>query len=139
VVGTGGSGGGFLEWKVGKLIELEGWLGSRGSDGSGESSGGGSGGTVVIQTFNITGQCANLLLLFFMNFRWYCCDLKARVASAQSFRLWQQATIEFIRRDHSIIACSRHIYMVLFFTHIPFVVNRAFNAPPPMRLQQYKM
>ena len=54
-----------------------------------------------------------------------CCDRKARAACAQSFTLWQQATIEFMRRNHSIIACSRHIYMVLFFTHIPFVVNRA--------------
>ena len=47
--------------------------------------------------------------------------------SAQSFKLCQQATIEITRRDHSIIACSRHTYMVLFFAHIPFVVNRAFQ------------
>jgi len=40
-----------------------------------------------------------------------CCDRKARVASAQSFTLWQQATIEFTCHDHSIIACSRHLYM----------------------------
>ena len=45
----------------------------------------------------------------------------------QSFALWQQATIEFTRRDNSIISCLRHIYMVLFFAHIPFVVNRAFQ------------
>jgi len=29
---------------------------------------------------------------------------KARAACAQSFALWQQATIEITRRDHSIIA-----------------------------------
>ena len=29
----------------------------------------------------------------------------------QSFTLWQQATVEFPRREHSIIACSCHIYM----------------------------
>jgi len=40
-----------------------------------------------------------------------CCDRKARAACAQSFTLWQQATIEFTRRNHSIIACSRHVYM----------------------------
>jgi len=40
-----------------------------------------------------------------------CCDRKARAACAQSFTLWQQATIEFTRRDHSIIACSRQTYM----------------------------
>jgi len=30
-----------------------------------------------------------------------------------------------------------HICMVLFFTHIPFVVNHTFIATPPERLQQY--
>jgi len=34
---------------------------------------------------------------------------------------------EITHHDHSIIACSRHIYMVLFFAHIPFVVNHAFQ------------
>jgi len=40
-----------------------------------------------------------------------CCDRKSRAAWAQSFALWQQATIEFTCHDHSIIACSRHIYV----------------------------
>jgi len=40
----------------------------------------------------------------------YCCDWKAQVACAQSFTLWQQATIEITQRDHSIIACLQHIY-----------------------------
>ena len=36
-----------------------------------------------------------------------------------------------MRRNHSIIACSRHIYIwVLFVVHIPFVVNCTFNATP---------
>jgi len=30
-----------------------------------------------------------------------------------------------------------HICMVLFFTHIPFVVNHTINATPPERLQQW--
>jgi len=48
----------------------------------------------------------------------YCCDRKVRAACAQSFTLWQQATIEIIRRDHSIIACSFHIYMgIILRTH----------------------
>jgi len=34
-----------------------------------------------------------------------CCHRKAWAASAQSFTLWQQATMEITRRDHSIIAC----------------------------------
>jgi len=28
--------------------------------------------------------------------------------------------------------------MVLFFRHIPFVVNHTFNATPPERLQHYQ-
>jgi len=40
----------------------------------------------------------------------YCCDRKSRAACAQSFAPWQQATIEVTWRDHSIIACSRHIH-----------------------------
>jgi len=53
-----------------------------------------------------------------------------------NFAPWQQATIEITRRDHSIIACSRHIHIFLFFAHIPFVVNHTNNAAPPARLQQ---
>ena len=66
----------------------------------------------------------------------FCCDRKFRAACAQSFAPWQQATIEITRRDHSIIACSRHTHIFLFFAHIPFVVNRTINATPPERLQQ---
>jgi len=40
-----------------------------------------------------------------------CCDRKSREAFAQSFALWQQSTIEFTCHDHSITACSRHIYV----------------------------
>jgi len=72
---------------------------------------------------------------FFFVLRYFC-DRKARAASAQSFTLWRQATIEIMRRNHSIIACSRHILWVLFFAHIPFVVNRTFNATSTDRLQQ---
>ena len=65
-----------------------------------------------------------------------CWDRKARAACAQSFALWQQATTEFTRHDHSIISCSHHIYMVVFFPHIPFVVNHRINATPTKKLQQ---
>jgi len=60
---------------------------------------------------------------------------KPREAYAQSFALWQQATIEFTCHDHSIIASSRHINILLFFAHIPFVVNHTINATPTERLQ----
>ena len=39
----------------------------------------------------------------------FCCDRKARAACAQSFAPWQKATIEIMRRNHSIIGCSRYI------------------------------
>jgi len=63
------------------------------------------------------------------------CDRKSWAACAQSFAPWQQATIEITWRDHSIIACSRHIHLFLFFAHIPFAVNHTINATPTERLQ----
>ena len=57
----------------------------------------------------------------------FCYDRKSQAACAQSFALWQQATMEIMRRKHSIIACSHHVYILFFFAHIPFVVNRAFQ------------
>jgi len=79
----------------------------------------------------------------------WCCDRKGRV--------WQQATIEIMRRNHSshtlIILFNRSqansgrdytpqyvraSYMwVLFFAHIPFVVDRTFNVTPTERLQHW--
>jgi len=60
----------------------------------------------------------------------FCCNWKARVACDQSFTLWQQPTIEITRHNHFVIACPHHIYMVLLFAHIPFVVNCAFSTTP---------
>jgi len=46
-------------------------------------------------------------------------------------------------RDHArnlLLLLARAIYiMVLFFTHIPFVVNHIINAMPPERLQQHPL
>jgi len=67
----------------------------------------------------------------------FCCNRKSRAACAQSSTLWQQATIEITRRDHSIIACLRHIHLFLFLAHISFVMNHMINTIPPERLQQY--
>jgi len=33
-----------------------------------------------------------------------------------------------MRHKNYVIACSRHIYMGVFYVHIPFMVNRTFNA-----------
>ena len=54
--GTGGSGGGTLFWQVGRYIELNGLLSLQGLPGESSNSGGGSGGSVLIQTTNMTGH-----------------------------------------------------------------------------------
>jgi len=102
--------------------------------------------------------------LTFAVLSWRCCDRQSRAAYAQSFALWQQATIEFTCHDHSsrtlllrsivdIVSITRdytprslcyclfapHICMVLFFTHIPFVVNHTINATPSERFQQHPL
>jgi len=70
--------------------------------------------------------------------KYYCCDRKSRAECARSIASWQQATMEIMRRNFSlIIACSRHANIFLFFAHIPFVVNHTINATPPERLQHY--
>jgi len=33
------------------------------------------------------------------------------VAGVQSFTLWQQAILEIMCRNHSVTACSRHVYI----------------------------
>ena len=54
--GVGGSGGGSLFWIVGKRLQINGLLSSKGSDGTGTNAGGGSGGSILITTTNMTGH-----------------------------------------------------------------------------------
>ena len=70
-----------------------------------------------------------------------CCDRKSRAAYAQSFALWQQATIEFTCHDHSsrtlllrsvvdIVSITRNytpwsLYYCLFAPHMNGVVLHA--------------
>jgi len=74
-----------------------------------------------------------------------CCQMynvairKAQAASAQSFTLYPQAKTYFTCHDHSFIACLHHVYILLFFTHILFVVNPTFNATSTERLQQHPL
>ena len=60
----------------------------------------------------------------------YICSIIAPSLST----LWQQATIVITCYDHSIITCSRHIFMG---DALPFVVNQTFNATPMETLQQH--
>ena len=86
-------------------------------------------------------------ILFYEDWTWhdlhilvtapFCCDRKARAVSVQSVTLWQQATIEITWQDHSIIAFSHHIYMVVILcaypvcgkSHIPRNVNWEVATP----------
>ena len=87
---------------------------------------------------NQTNYCSGFQLT---SHRWsrfdqcLCCNQKARAAIAQSYTLWQQATIEITCHYHSILACRATYVWVLFFANILFVVNRTFNATPTERLQ----
>ena len=45
-----------------------------------------------------------------LHWDYYCCDRKSRMAFAQSFALWQQATIEIMLAISLTIACSCYIY-----------------------------
>ena len=52
--GVGGAGGGSLLWEVGKFLQINGLVSANGLDGSGVDSGGGSGGSVLIKTTNMS-------------------------------------------------------------------------------------
>ena len=54
--------------------------------------------------------------------------LQSESPSGMCAKLRTVAAIEITCRDHSIVASSCHIHMVLFFAHIPFVVNRAVSG-----------
>ena len=48
----------------------------------------------------------------------FCCDRKARAACAQSFALWQLATIEIMRCDHFLLLVRATYIWVLFWAYI---------------------
>ena len=55
-LGEGGRGGGVLYWNTSHYMELNGLLAAQGLSGSGRDPGGGSGGSVWIETMNMTGH-----------------------------------------------------------------------------------
>jgi len=84
--------------------------------------------------------------------KWYYCDRKARAAYAQSFALWQQATIEITRGDHSArtlvitfnrshvsigrTSTLRSLFYCLFTLHIYRVFLRAHSVRGEPRIQR---
>ena len=90
-----------------------------------------------------SGVCAELRTVAASNNR----DHPTRSLSSSQFASTincspgSQALLEVTHQDHTIgitlLLLLRATYiMVLFFTHIPFVVNHTINATPPERLQQ---
>ena len=68
--------------------------------------------------------------------------LRSEIPSGMCAKLRTVATSN--NRDHAsqslLLLLARATYiMVLFFTHIPFVVNHTINATPPERLQQHPL
>ena len=67
--------------------------------------------------------------------KYFCCDRKARAASAPSFTLWQQATVEVTRRDNYCClfapytnGCySSHTYRSWWIAHSPPGEQRSCN------------
>jgi len=68
--------------------------------------------------------------------------LSSSLVSTINCSLASQTLLEVTRLDHSIgitlllLVCATYIW-VLFFTHIPFVVNHTMNATLTERLQHY--
>ena len=54
--GNGGTGGGQLLWVAAKRLELNGLISARGENATGADAGGGSGGSILVQTTNMTGH-----------------------------------------------------------------------------------
>jgi len=69
----------------------------------------------------------------------YCCDQKARAASAQSSTLWQQAIIEITCHDHSIklVRATYTCGVVLRATYTCGVVLRAHPICGESHIQCY--
>ena len=82
-------------------------------------------------------------------FWWLCCWIRNRLSniaignpSGMYTKLRTVAAEN--NRDYApqslLLLIARATYlMVLFFTHIPFVVNQTINATPPERLQQHPL
>jgi len=64
-----------------------------------------------------------------MNHHCHCRNRKSRAACAQSFALWQQATIEIMLGISLTMACSRYIYYGVIVLHAHPVRGESHNQP----------
>ena len=98
---------------------------------------------VVLRSESLSGMCAKLRTVAASNNKvdpatsLSSLPLATTInCSPDSQTLFRGYSPRSLHRDHSIIACSRHTFMVLCVAHIPLVVKRVFNATPAERLQQ---
>jgi len=84
-------------------------------------------------------MCAKLRTMAASNNRDHARNLSSRTLVVTFNR--SQVNIGRASTSQSLfLLLARAAYiMVLFFTHIPFVVNHTINATPPERLQQYQI
>ena len=92
---------------------------------------------ILLRSESPNGMCAKLHIVGHKQKQRSRATLTLRVRSSSCSIVHKLISAELSRHDHSVIACSCYIYMVLF-ARIPFVVNRAFSATPAERLQQYQ-
>jgi len=80
-------------------------------------------------------SCRFIFWLYLLPF--YCCDRKSRAACAQSFALWQQATIEIMHRNLSYYCLlAPRIYIFVLCAHP--VCGESHNQPGLSQMQLQK-
>ena len=92
---------------------------------------------VLLRSEIPSGMCAKLRTVAASNNRDHARNLSSRTLVIK----FNRSHVNIGRATTSqslllLLARATHM-MVLFFPHIPFVVNHTFNATPPERLQQY--
>jgi len=94
---------------------------------------------LVLRSEIPSGMCATLRTVAASNYR----DHARNVSSRTLVIKFSRSHVNICRATTSLsllLLLARASYtMVLFFTHIPFVVNHIINATPPERLQQHPL
>jgi len=94
---------------------------------------------VLLRSEILSGMCAKLRIVAASNNR----DHDRNLSSCTLVVTFDRSQVNISRASTSqslllLLARATHM-MVLFFTHIPFVVNHTINATLPERLQQHSL
>jgi len=93
---------------------------------------------VLLRSEIPSGICAKLRTVAASNNRDHARKLSSRTLVIKFNRSHVNIGRAFTSQSLLLLLARATHMMVLFFTHIPFVVNHTFNAIPPERLQQYQ-